>query len=100
MNPVFERYPGARRPACVLSFVVGLTLGATQVGYAAAAAAQPAWLTVALAVYAFLAATLGIMRPGTRRRRQRRRARGFARPEPEARSRRRTANRAEVAAGR
>ena len=33
----------------------GLILGATQVGFAAAQAGQPVWLTVALAVYAFAA---------------------------------------------
>lgn len=60
MNPVFEHYPSARRIAYVLSFLVGLGLGATQVGYAAAEASQPSWLTVTLAVYAFLAAGLGV----------------------------------------
>lgn len=34
----------------------GLVLGATQVGFASAQAGQPVWLTVALAVYAFLGA--------------------------------------------
>lgn len=42
------------------AFVIGLVLGATQVGYSAADLAQPTWLTVALAVFAFLAAGLGI----------------------------------------
>lgn len=42
------------------AFVIGLGLGATQVGYSAADAGQPTWLTVALAVFAFLAAGLGI----------------------------------------
>lgn len=60
MNPIFETYPGARRIGYVVSFVVGLALGATQVGYAAAEAGQPTWLNVALAVYAFLAAGLGV----------------------------------------
>lgn len=35
---------------------VGLALGATQVGFAAANAGQPVWLTVGLAVYGFLGA--------------------------------------------
>lgn len=60
MNPLFESYPAARRYAYVLSFVVGLVLGGTQVGYAAAEVGQPTWLTVALAVYAFVAAGLGL----------------------------------------
>ena len=60
MNPIFEQYPGARKLAYVLSFAIGLVLGAALVGYAAAEANQPTWLTVALAVYAFVAAALGI----------------------------------------
>ena len=38
----------------------GIVLGATQVGFAAIeGAGQPTWLTVALAVYAFLSVPLG-----------------------------------------
>lgn len=33
---------------------LGILIGGTQVGFAAASAGQPVWLTVALAVYAFL----------------------------------------------
>ena len=39
--------------------VVGLGLGATQVGYSAAEAGQPTWLIVALAVFAFIGTALG-----------------------------------------
>lgn len=39
--------------------VVGLGLGATQVGYSAAEAGQPTWLVVALAVFAFVGTALG-----------------------------------------
>ena len=39
--------------------VVGLGLGATQVGYSAADAGQPTWLIVALAVFAFIGTALG-----------------------------------------
>ncbi len=38
---------------------LGLGFGATQVGYAAAEAGQPVWLTVALSVYAFLGVGIG-----------------------------------------
>lgn len=41
--------------------VVGVGLGAIQVGYSAATLGQPVWLTVAMAVYSFLgAAGLGV----------------------------------------
>lgn len=39
--------------------VVGVGFGATQVGYSAANAGQPTWLTVALAVYAFVGTAFG-----------------------------------------
>lgn len=39
--------------------VVGLALGATQVGYAAANAGQPVALTVALSVFAFVGTGIG-----------------------------------------
>lgn len=48
-----------RRVLYVTFAVVGLALGATQVGYGAAEAGQPTWLTVALAVYAFVGTGLG-----------------------------------------
>lgn len=38
---------------------LGLILGATQVGYSAAEAGQPTWLTVALAVFAFVGTAFG-----------------------------------------
>lgn len=40
--------------------VVGVLLGAIQVGFGAAEAGQPVALTVALAVYAFLGGALGV----------------------------------------
>lgn len=39
--------------------VAGLGLGAAQVGYSSAGFEQPTWLTVAMAVYGFLAAGIG-----------------------------------------
>lgn len=53
-------YPAVRRVLYVVSFIVGLVLGGCQVGFASADASQPTWLTVALAVYAFAGAYLGI----------------------------------------
>ena len=58
---MFSDYPKARAYAYIVSTIVGLALGATQVGYSAADAGQPTWLTVALAVYAFLAGSLGLV---------------------------------------
>lgn len=49
------------RKAIYTAFIVaGTVLGATQVGFAAIeGAGQPTWLTVALAVYAFLSVPVG-----------------------------------------
>ena len=58
MNPL-ESNPNARAIVYGIFWALGLVLGATQVGYAAASAGQPTWLTVALAVYAFLGAGVG-----------------------------------------
>lgn len=58
MNPL-ESNPTARRRTYQVFWIVGLILGATQVGYAAADAGQPTWLTVTLAVFAFLGAGVG-----------------------------------------
>ena len=49
-----------RKVAYALYAVVGVLLGAIQVGYGAAEAGQPVALTVALAVYAFLGGALGV----------------------------------------
>lgn len=40
--------------------IVGLALGGVQVGYSAAESGQPTWLTVALAVFAFVGTGLGL----------------------------------------
>lgn len=40
--------------------LLGVALGATQVGFATANAGQPVWLTVSLAVFAFLGTALGL----------------------------------------
>lgn len=49
----------ARRAIYSVYAVLGLALGATQVGFSAADAGQPVWLTVALAVFAFVGTALG-----------------------------------------
>lgn len=53
--------PAIRSKAYAVYATVGLLLGATQVGFAAAEAGQPVWLTVALAVYAFVGGALGFV---------------------------------------
>ena len=53
--------PPAARASIYYGFaVVGVALGATHVGFAAANAGQPTWLTVSLAVYAFVGPALGL----------------------------------------
>ena len=52
--------PGRARIAVYVAFgLVGILLGAMVVGYGAAEHAVPEWLTVALAVYAFLGGQFG-----------------------------------------
>jgi CHASE2 domain-containing sensor protein len=59
MNPLND-HPEVRRYAYYALFAAGLILGACQVGYAAADAGHPDWLTVALAVLAFVGSYLGL----------------------------------------
>ena len=49
----------ARRAVYATTALVGVLLGAVQVAYGAAEAGQPTWLTVALAVFAFLSGAVG-----------------------------------------
>lgn len=51
--------PEVRKPIYAIYAILGVLLGATQVAYAAAEAGQPVWLTVALAVFAFVGTALG-----------------------------------------
>lgn len=53
--------PAIRSKVYAVYAVLGLVLGATQVGFAAAETGQPVWLTVALAVYAFVGGALGFV---------------------------------------
>lgn len=48
-----------RRVLYAVYAFIGLGLGATQVAYSAASAGQPLWLTVALAVFAFVGTAFG-----------------------------------------
>lgn len=48
-----------RKIAYAVFAVLGVIIGAVQVGYAAAEAGQPVALTVVLAVYAFVGGALG-----------------------------------------
>lgn len=60
MNPLTQISPKVRNGLYLVSALVGLGLGATQVGYQAAEAGFPTWLKVALSVYAFVAGVLGL----------------------------------------
>ena len=51
--------PRVRAVVYYVIAVAGLGLGATQVGFLAAAKGQPVWLTVALSVFGFFAAGFG-----------------------------------------
>lgn len=51
---------GVRQKVYVTYAVLGICIGATQVGFASANAGQPTWLTVTLAVFAFLGGALGV----------------------------------------
>ena len=59
MNEILS--PQVRAKIYVVYAIVGLLIGSTQVGFAAAEAGQPVWLTVSLAVYAFLGGALGLV---------------------------------------
>lgn len=58
--PTVALPPKVRAVIYLASAIIGLGLGSIQVGFAAASAHQPVWLTVALAVYAFLGTGLGL----------------------------------------
>lgn len=58
-NPLSYVGDRSRLTIYLILAIIGLTLGAAQVGYASIEAAQPDWLTIALAVYAFLGGGLG-----------------------------------------
>ena len=49
----------ARKKVYGVFALVGVTFGATQVGYSAASLDQPSWLTVSLAVFTFVSGAVG-----------------------------------------
>jgi hypothetical protein len=58
--PTVALPPKVRAVIYLVYSLLGVTVGAIQVGYLAAGLDQPTWLTVALAVVPFLGAGLGI----------------------------------------
>lgn len=65
MNPLKDVLPPRARFWVYVAYgIVGVLIGAIQVGVAAAEQDQPMWLTVALAVYAFLGGPLGATASG------------------------------------
>ena len=58
-NPLSYASQSVRQVVYIVLSIIGLAVGAAQVGYASIDAGQPDWLTVALAVVPFLAAGLG-----------------------------------------
>lgn len=61
-SPLEDIVPASARRKVYATFaLLGVLLGAIQVGFAAVATGdQPAWLTASLAVYAFLGGALGL----------------------------------------
>lgn len=58
---ITEHLPATwRRWVYAVYAVAGVVIGGTQVGFAAAELAQPVWLTVTLAVYAFVGGAVGL----------------------------------------
>jgi hypothetical protein len=61
VNDLLTSIPaGTRRWVYTTFSLLGVVLGAIQVAYGTATAGQPAWLTTALAVYAFVGGALGL----------------------------------------
>lgn len=59
-NPLIGILPAETRKMLYGVFsLLGLLLGAVQVGYSSAGADQPTWMTVILSVYAFIGGALG-----------------------------------------
>lgn len=59
-NPLVDFLtPGIRQRIYFGYALIGLVLSATQVGFSAAAQGQPTWLTVVLAIFAFIGTALG-----------------------------------------
>ncbi|MGC0143465.1 hypothetical protein [Pseudactinotalea sp. Z1732] len=59
MQEIVQGNPKLRRVLYAAYAIVGLGLGSTQVGFSAAETGQPMWLTVALAVFAYVGVAFG-----------------------------------------
>lgn len=59
MKEIVNSNPRLRKITYTAYALIGLIVGSTQVGYAAAELGQPVWLTVALAVYAYVGVAFG-----------------------------------------
>lgn len=59
MQEIVNGNPRLRRTLYTAYALIGLALGSTQVAYSAAEAGQPVWLTVALAVFAYVGTAFG-----------------------------------------
>jgi hypothetical protein len=57
---MFSDYPNARKALYTVYAVLGVAIGAVQVGYTSSGAEQPTWLIVTLAVFGFLGTALGV----------------------------------------
>lgn len=61
VQEIFEGInPNVRKYFYYIYGLLGVAIGATQVGYSAAELSQPVWLTVSLAVFGFVGAAFGI----------------------------------------
>ena len=60
----FQISARVRQAAYAVYALLGVVIGAVQVGFASAELGQPVWLTVSLAVYAFLGTAFGIVAVG------------------------------------
>jgi hypothetical protein len=54
---MLEQSPQLRRTLYTVGVLVGVTLGAIQIGFSAAGHGDPVWLKVCFAVYGFLSAS-------------------------------------------
>ena len=60
MNPLTNLSPNVRATVYSLYALVGVVLGATQVGFQASENGFPVWLKVTLSVYAFVGTAVGL----------------------------------------
>lgn len=61
MSPLTALPAKARKAIYVFYSTLGITFGATQVGFATAGADQPTWLLVSFGVFGYLGTALGLV---------------------------------------